>query len=41
MVFLPVSHQVSVDVLLGLQVGHAFRDVLTHLQQLDRSRVLL
>lgn len=36
-----MSHQVSVDVLLGLQVGHAFRDVLTHLQQLDHSRVLL
>lgn len=36
-----VSHQVSVDVLLGLQVGHAFRDVLAHLQQLDHSRVLL
>ena len=36
-----MSHQVSVDVLLGLQVGHAFSDVLAHLQQLDRSRVLL
>lgn len=37
----PVSHQVSVDVLLGLQVGHALRDVLAHLQQLDHRRVLL
>lgn len=36
-----MSHQVSVDVLLGLQVGHAFRYILTHLQQLDHSRVLL
>lgn len=26
-----VSHQVSVDVLLSLKVGHAFRDVFTHL----------
>ena len=36
-----VSHQVSVDVLLRLQVGHAFRDVFTHLEELDRGRVLL
>lgn len=36
-----VSHQISVDVLVGLQVGHALRDVFAHLQQLDGRRVLL
>lgn len=28
------------DVLLGLEIGHALRDVFTHLQELDRCRVL-
>lgn len=36
-----VSHQISVDVLVGLEVGHALRDVFAHLQQLDGRRVLL
>lgn len=29
--YICVSHQVSVDVLLRLKVGHALRDVFTHL----------
>lgn len=36
-----ISYQVSVDVLLSLQVGHALCDVLTHFQELDRGHVLL
>lgn len=35
------SHQISVDVLVGLQIGHALRDVFAHLQQLDGGWVLL
>lgn len=35
-----MSHQVSVDVLLRLKIGHALRDVFTHLQQLHRRWVL-
>lgn len=36
-----VSHQVSVDVLLWLEIGHALRDIFAHLQELDSRWVLL
>ena len=35
------SHQIPVEVLAGLQVGHALGHVLAHLQQLDVGGVLL
>lgn len=36
-----LSHQVSVNVLLRLKIGHAFRDIFAHLQELDSVWVLL
>lgn len=36
-----ICYQVSVDILLGLQIGHALRHILTHLQELDGGGVLL
>lgn len=34
------SHQIPVDVLLGLQVGHSLGDVFAHLQELYGGGVL-